>query len=470
MEVEKAVPQQAQIASRAVDFAALRGVLSGVLIVYAADVVAMASAAILAGLEPLVLLFCLSSFAVLVFAARPRASGDVGGELGRLLASVAAPTLVFLPLAGGGAQLETLARTLPVIAAAVVLGRVVAYGALRWARVRGALVEKTLIVGEGEVASSVIDTLHRHPEYGLEAIGSLGSDVVRPGVPVLGDVDDLDEVVRAHGVRRLIVAFGSKREPALIPILRACDDTPVEVYVVPRLFELAAAPSGRNVEHLRDIPLVRLPRLAHRRAARAGKRALDVAVAGTVLLVTSPILALAALAVKASSPGPVLFRQVRIGRRGRPFEILKFRTMHVNEDPDTAWIVSADEQITRVGRFLRRTSIDELPQLLNVLRGEMSLVGPRPERPHYVDRFTGAIPSYEARHRVSGGITGWAQIHGRQRSLDSIPERARLDNDYIERWSLWRDVLILCRTLPQMFRGDQDGEAPPDGRTRPEGL
>jgi lipopolysaccharide/colanic/teichoic acid biosynthesis glycosyltransferase len=180
----------------------------------------------------------------------------------------------------------------------------------------------------------------------------------------------------------------------------------------------------------------------------------------------APILLVAAVAVKVSSPGPILFRQKRVGRHGQIFEILKFRTMYPHDDADTAWFVSND-LVTRVGRILRRTSLDELPQLINVLRGEMSLVGPRPERPHYVDSFAVKIPSYEWRHRVPGGITGWAQIHGRERSMDLILERARFDNDYIESWSLWRDVVILARTLPQVFRGDAANQAEEQAVRRP---
>jgi lipopolysaccharide/colanic/teichoic acid biosynthesis glycosyltransferase len=186
-------------------------------------------------------------------------------------------------------------------------------------------------------------------------------------------------------------------------------------------------------------------------------------IASVVLVLLAPVFAAAAVAVKVSSPGPVLFRQERVGRRGRVFDILKFRTMVCDGDAETAWFVSGDERVTRVGRVLRKLSLDELPQLINVLRGEMSLVGPRPERPHYVDRFSASIPSYEARHRVAVGITGWAQIHGRDRSMDAIPERARFDNDYIENWSVWQDLLILVRTVPHVFRGDVENGHHPAG-------
>ncbi|HZD18489.1 MAG TPA: exopolysaccharide biosynthesis polyprenyl glycosylphosphotransferase, partial [Actinomycetota bacterium] len=294
-------------------------------------------------------------------------------------------------------------------------------------------------------------------------VGSLGGDRAKGQPPLLGGVDDLEGVVRAYGIRRVVVGFGRTRDPDLVRILRRCDDLPVEVYVVPRLFELGAASAGRNVERVWGFPLVHLPRPARRRAARVCKRALDVVIASVVLVLLAPVFAAAAVAVKVSSPGPVLFRQERVGRRGRVFDILKFRTMVCDGDAETAWFVSGDERVTRVGRVLRKLSLDELPQLINVLRGEMSLVGPRPERPHYVDRFSASIPSYEARHRVAVGITGWAQIHGRDRSMDAIPERARFDNDYIENWSVWQDLLILVRTVPHVFRGDVENGHHPAG-------
>jgi lipopolysaccharide/colanic/teichoic acid biosynthesis glycosyltransferase len=187
---------------------------------------------------------------------------------------------------------------------------------------------------------------------------------------------------------------------------------------------------------------------------RVAKRALDIAVASSVLIVTAPILTASALAIKVSGPGPVLYRQARIGRHGRSFEILKFRTMTAEEELEPSWAI-AHHRVTRVGRVLRRASIDELPQLINVLKGDMSIVGPRPERPHFVEQFSEVVPGYADRHRVHGGITGLAQVNGRSRGLDSIPERVRLDNAYIESQSLWGDIVIMIRTLQVVFRGDR---------------
>jgi exopolysaccharide biosynthesis polyprenyl glycosylphosphotransferase len=184
------------------------------------------------------------------------------------------------------------------------------------------------------------------------------------------------------------------------------------------------------------------------------KRGLDVLVAGVGLLAAAPVLAVAAVAVHVSSPGPILFRQMRVGRGGRAFALLKFRSMRMNDDSDTAWSVADDDRVTPVGRFLRRTSLDELPQLLNILSGDMSLVGPRPERPHFVEQFVETIPGYRDRLRVPVGLTGWAQVHG-LRGDTSIADRVRFDNAYIENWSLWLDIVILARTIREALMGGE---------------
>jgi lipopolysaccharide/colanic/teichoic acid biosynthesis glycosyltransferase len=176
-----------------------------------------------------------------------------------------------------------------------------------------------------------------------------------------------------------------------------------------------------------------------------------VTIAGIGLLVALPLLVACAVAVKLTSPGPVLFRQARIGQGGREIEVLKFRTVEPNYDSDTQWSVDDDPRLTKVGGFLRRTSIDELPQLWSVLKGDMALVGPRPERPYFVRRFTADIEGYGARHRLPVGLTGWAQVHG-LRGDTSIEERVRFDNQYVEHWSLWRDVVVLVRTFAEVVR------------------
>jgi exopolysaccharide biosynthesis polyprenyl glycosylphosphotransferase len=199
------------------------------------------------------------------------------------------------------------------------------------------------------------------------------------------------------------------------------------------------------------IPLIRVKRAALRTRAWRVKRAFDLVVATAALVVAAPMFGLIALAVRLSSPGPVLFRQKRVGQGGQLVEVLKFRTLQVNDDSDKTWSVVTDVRVTPIGRVLRATSLDELPQLINVIRGDMSLVGPRPERPHFVSEFNERVARYDDRHRVPVGITGWAQVHG-LRGDTSIEERARFDNRYIEHWSLWRDVVILGRTVAAVVR------------------
>jgi exopolysaccharide biosynthesis polyprenyl glycosylphosphotransferase len=379
----------------------------------------------------------------------PRLSDD----LPALLAGLALPILILIPFAHSNAQLGQAVRLAPAAIGLVMLGRAVAYRAIRETRARGFILEPTLIIGAGRHAIRVAETLQAHPEYGLVPMGFLDSfqDENLP-LPILGQAPQLEMVVREFEIRRIIVAFGATREPEMVPIIRACDRLPVEVHVIPRFFELGMAGEGRYTDDVWGIPLIRLRRSALRSAAWRTKRAVDLVVGSLLLVVASPLFVGAALAVRLSSPGPIFFRQKRVGQRGVPFELLKYRTLRQNDDSDTTWSVAEDHRRTAVGAFLRRTGLDELPQLINVLRGEMSLVGPRPERPYFVDRFRVTVQGYEDRHRVPAGITGWAQVHG-LRGDTSIEARAIFDNDYVENWSLWRDLVIMARTIGAMFGG-----------------
>jgi len=335
----------------------------------------------------------------------------------------------------------------------VVVGRAISFAVVRNLRRRGLLLEPTVILGAGEIGSELARILHEHAEFGIEPIGFLDSV---PGrglpLPVLGNVRELDRVLDRLDVRRMIVAFGPAREADLVAVLRAAVQHHVEVHIVPRFFDCGVAPDGPDIDDVRGIPLYRVRRGAHRAPVWVCKRLIDVAVAGAVLVVASPVLAVVAMAVKLSSPGPILFRQRRVGQDGREIDVLKFRTLRLNDDGDTQWSVVGDERLTPVGGFLRRTSLDELPQLWGVVRGDMSLVGPRPERPFFVQQFSADVYGYKDRHRVPVGLTGWAQVHG-LRGDTSIEERARFDNRYIEHWSLWRDFVVLIRTVVEVVRG-----------------
>jgi len=321
---------------------------------------------------------------------------------------------------------------------------------VRVRRSTGRLLAPAVIIGGGQLGRDIASILGSHPEYGMVPIGFVddvddGADLP---LPLMGSLRSLDTVLREQMVSDVVVAYGPGRDEALVPILRHCQALGVTVRVVPRFYELGVELSS---EEIWGLPLNTLRPAPSRSAPWVLKRILDVLVSGSVLLLLSPVLACLALLVKLSSAGPVLFRQSRVGLRGRTIDVLKFRSMQVNNDSATTWNVGSDPRVTPVGRLLRRTSLDELPQLFNILRGDMSLVGPRPERPHFVEQFGSEIRSYDARHRVPAGLTGWAQVHG-LRGDTSIVERTRFDNRYIDSWSLGRDLSILARTFLSVIR------------------
>ncbi len=269
-------------------------------------------------------------------------------------------------------------------------------------------------------------------------------------MPLLGGYEALSRVIVERAVDVVIVSYGRVREPEVVGMLRACDRLSCEIFFVPRLYELHAV--TKDTEVLWGIPLVRLRRAPFRCTAWAVKRVGDVVVAGVALAVLAPVLALCALASRWET-GTVLFRQTRVGIDGRQFTLLKFCSMRPEAEGESSvrWNIATDQRLGPVGKILRRTSLDELPQLWNIFRGDMSLVGPRPERPYFVDEFTRQFPWYVARHRVPVGLTGWAQVHG-LRGDTSIADRARFDNFYIENWSMWGDLKILLRTAGQVIR------------------
>jgi exopolysaccharide biosynthesis polyprenyl glycosylphosphotransferase len=349
-----------------------------------------------------------------------------------------------------------------IAAAACTLGfllifRAVGYSVVRGLRRKRRVVHRTLVLGAGRVGAQVADVLLDHPEYGLHPIGFLDSDPwLGPKelpLPILGGTDALYHVLTDHGVNNVVVAFGSMRESAMVDVIRTCDRLDTEIFIVPRLFELHHV--SDDMDTVWGMPLVRLRRAARRSRGWQVKRAFDVCVSSVALILLSPIMILAAIAVRIEGGPGIIFRQERVGVDGRRFKVMKFRSLKPADEAEsqTNWNISHDDRLGPVGKFLRKSSIDELPQLINILKGEMSLVGPRPERPHFVDQFCEAYPRYLARHRVPSGLTGWAQIHG-LRGDTSIADRARFDNYYIENWSLWLDVKIMLRTVGSVIRGD----------------
>ena len=369
------------------------------------------------------------------------------GVLVGLAPGVAAALVVPTGLVGGTGALRVAASVLGVVA----LGRLVSYGIILRLRRRGQITYPTLLIGVGPAAQSLLQRIETHPESGLHIVGTLADQGgVATGLPLLGGAADLSDVVGEQHVSNIVVGYGGISSSDLVDVLRTADRANLEIHVVPRLFELSTRRGSDD--HIWGLPLVRLREPANRRLTWRAKRTFDFVSAALALLLVSPVLLAVAAAVRISLGPGVIFTQTRVGIHGRPFELLKFRSMR-SPAPGTGGVWTVDpDQLDPVGRFIRRYSLDELPQLLNVLRGDMSLVGPRPERPEYVDKFVGLFPWYAHRHRVAVGMTGLAAVNG-LRGDTSIEERCKFDNWYIDNWSFWLDAKILVRTLSAVVRG-----------------
>ncbi|MGH2854263.1 MAG: exopolysaccharide biosynthesis polyprenyl glycosylphosphotransferase [Solirubrobacteraceae bacterium] len=351
--------------------------------------------------------------------------------------------------------------------AALGAGRATLALAQRSARSRGLVGRPVLIMGAGMVGAQVARRLEDHPEYGLCPVGFLDDDP-RPlaevggrEVPVLGTTEDLDEVVRRTGVRNLIVAFSSVADARVSRLIQRCQELGIDVSVVPRMFDTINNRVGYDT--VGGLPLLSFTAVDPKGVQFALKHAFDRVFAALLVVVLSPVLACTAFAVRLTSPGPVLFRQRRVGRDGTLFDLYKFRSMHMDDVAATELMLERDtapggvegsDRRTPIGRFLRRTSLDELPQLFNVLRGEMSIIGPRPERPEFVELFRQDVTRYGDRHRVKSGITGWAQVHG-LRGQTSLAERVEWDNYYIAHWSLALDLKILVLTFGALLHNTE---------------
>jgi exopolysaccharide biosynthesis polyprenyl glycosylphosphotransferase len=339
----------------------------------------------------------------------------------------------------------------------LVASRIALRVALRRLRRNGRFVQNVLIVGTGSLAREIHARLTKHPELGFRVRGFLGPSSAGLGgdAPWLGGYEALHGVVSGEDIDQVVLALDRADPANPLKLLRELHDTTAAVRFVPDLLGIDTVRGG--IEDFDGLPMIRLIESPLVGWNAIAKRAVDIVGASAALILCAPLFAAIAIAVKRSSPGPVFYRQERMGLDGRLFSMWKFRTMVQDAEKTTGavWAVANDSRRTPLGAFLRRTNLDEIPQFWNVLKGEMSLVGPRPERPEFIRDFRAGLPGYMLRHKVKGGLTGWAQVNG-CRGNTSIERRLELDMDYLRRWSLGFDLRILFLTL---IRGFNDPNA-----------
>lgn len=336
----------------------------------------------------------------------------------------------------------------------------------RWLRRKWQVGRPALVIGSDPVAHQLISRMREIRDYGLWPVGVLDDlrpqDVEMFDVPYLGGTHELETAARATRAEELVIAPSPLPDEQLARAAQLAQELGMRVRVVPRLMDVVG--TGARIEHMGGVPLMALNRVNPKGWQFAVKHCIDRVGALVGIVLISPLLAMLALAVKLSSPGPVFFAQQRIGRDGKIFNCLKFRTMRLPASPRADFElkegtapggVEGEDRRTRIGRIMRKASLDELPQLFNVLRGEMSLVGPRPERPEFVELFEMHVRRYGQRHRVKAGMTGWAQVHG-FRGQTSIADRAEWDNYYIDNWTLFLDLKILILTVLAVLRPAED--------------
>jgi Undecaprenyl-phosphate glucose phosphotransferase len=321
---------------------------------------------------------------------------------------------------------------------------------VQWAvQARGVGDDRVLIVGAGDIGQLLL-------KLGFQIVGVVDNARIERrqwglDAPLLGTLADIPRIIDKYAIDEVFIGLPESSHQDLVNIISLCEREKVGIRVFPDVFQIMA--SEVTIGDLGGLPLLTIRDVALQGWKVSLKRGLDLVGSGFGLVVLSPFMLLAALFVKLDSPGPVFYAQERMGLDARPFKIIKFRTMRADAETDgPGWTTPDDQRKTRLGAFLRRFNIDELPQLINVLLGDMSLVGPRPERPVYVEQFRQSIPRYMDRHREKAGLTGWAQVNG-LRGDTSIVERTKYDLWYIENWSLWLDIKIILRTIVQTLMG-----------------
>jgi exopolysaccharide biosynthesis polyprenyl glycosylphosphotransferase len=340
----------------------------------------------------------------------------------------------------------------------IMLGRIAQHVVRNYLRDRGWGKDRLLIVGSGEVAHIILQRILWSPQLGYDVIGIVNghqeiSQIL--GIPVLGVPEDLPRLIEELKIDEVIIAMPEKGHRETVNIISYCERGRVSIKIFPDIFQFIA--SEATIDDLGGLPLLSVRDVAMHGYMLVLKRLMDMAGAIIGLIFLSPLMFLVALAIKLESPGPVFFVQDRMGLDGKPFLLIKFRSMRRDaEEAGPGWTRRNDPRQTRMGALLRKIELDELPNFINVLLGEMSLVGPRPEQPYYVELFRRQVPRYMERHREKAGMTGWAQVNG-LRGDTSIVERTRYDIWYTENWSVWLDIKIIVRTIWLILKGKNYG-------------
>ena len=324
---------------------------------------------------------------------------------------------------------------------------------LRKFRKEGFNIKYVLIIGAGEVGRKLADTIKVNTYLGYKIMGFLDDNVegTVKDIKVMGKIEDIEKILTNNIVDRVIVSISPRHYDLLKNIIHSCEKMGVRADIVPDYYQYVT--SHFTVELIDDIPLISVRDLPlDITYNKLIKRVFDVVFVVIVSIIISPLLLVVAIAVKLSSPGPVIYTQERVGENGKVFMIYKFRSMTTENEyiDDQKWTQKDDPRITNVGKFIRKTSIDELPQFYNILKGDMSLIGPRPERPYFVRKFRESVPKYMIKHHVRPGMAGWAQING-YRGNTSIVKRIEYDIYYVENWSVWLDIKIFLRTIPMLL-------------------
>lgn len=381
-------------------------------------------------------------------------------ELGRILAATSVGAVLFLAVVAFATRNEAdypsrlmLIYDWALTVGLVSLGRI-AHARTQWGlQARGVAREHVLLVSFGETAEIILNAIQRSPGLGYRIIGLVcpeGHDgrAAVGGQPFLGRVDDLPVLIDRYGIDEVIIGLPEANHREILYIISRCEREKVSIKVFPDLFQFMAGEI--SIGDLAGLPLLTVRDIALRGWKLAVKRGVDIAISAAALVLFSPLMLLVAIAIKLESPGPVFFTQERMGLDAKPFRMIKFRSMRQDAEQQSKWTTANDPRRTRLGAMIRRFSIDELPQFINVLLGEMSIVGPRPEQPVYVEQFRRFIPRYMDRHREKAGITGWAQVNG-LRGDTSVAERTKYDVWYIENWSLSLDFKIMLKTIVRVF-------------------